>query len=191
MENVFDEMTITTEENERWKVTDLKTADYCFETLKSIEDKKAELKAFAEEKIQKVQQWLESELKPLEASEEHYKGLITEYYIEQKKLNNKFKLSTPSGKITQRTTKTLNYDEDTMLNYLEGSHSDLIQVVKKYSKNDVKKLIKADNGTIIDIETGEILNKFQGKSKLVEHLKENDNYTNFYSKLEKLLNEES
>ena len=24
MENVFDEMTITTEENERWKVTDLK-----------------------------------------------------------------------------------------------------------------------------------------------------------------------
>ena len=29
MENVFDEMTITTEENERWRVTDLKTADYC------------------------------------------------------------------------------------------------------------------------------------------------------------------
>ena len=47
MENVFDEMTITTEENERWRVTDLKTADYCFETLKSIEDKKAALKAFA------------------------------------------------------------------------------------------------------------------------------------------------
>ena len=43
--------------NERWRVTDLKTADYCFETLKSIEDKKAELKAFAEEKIQKVQQF--------------------------------------------------------------------------------------------------------------------------------------
>ena len=40
-----------------------------------------------------------------------------------------------------------------------------------------------------DIETGEILNKFQGKSKLVEYLKEDDNYTDFYSKLEKLLNE--
>lgn len=44
--------------------------------------------------------------------------------------------------------------------------------------------------SLVDIETGEILNKFQGKSKLVEHLKENDNYTDFYSKLEKLLNEE-
>ena len=44
-----------------------------------------------------------------------------------------------------------------MLNYLEGSHNDLIQVVKKYSKNDVKKLVKANNGNIIDSETGEIL----------------------------------
>ena len=173
MENVFDEMTITTEENERWRVTDLKTADYCFETIKSIEDKKAELKAFAEEKIQKVQQWLENELKPLEASEEHYKGLITEYYIEQKKLNDKFKLSTPSGKITQRTTKTLNYDEDTMLNYLEGSHNDLIQVVKKYSKNDVKKLIKANNGNIIDTETGEILSFVTEEEKTTYSVKTN------------------
>ena len=44
--------------------------------------------------------------------------------------------------------------------------------------------------SLVDIETGEILNKFQGKSKLVDYLKENDNYTDFYSKLEKLLNEE-
>ena len=43
--------------------------------------------------------------------------------------------------------------------------------------------------SLVDIETGEIINKFQGKSKLVEYLKENDNYTNFYSKLEKLLND--
>ena len=42
---------------------------------------------------------------------------------------------------------------------------------------------------IIDIETGEVIGKYQGKSKLVEYLKENDNYTDFYSKLEKLLNE--
>ena len=108
MENVFNKATITTEENERWRVTDLKSADYCFEAIKDIENKKAELKAFTEEKLQKLLQWLENELKPLEASEEHYKGLITEYYIEQKKLNKKFKLSTPSGKITQRTTIALN-----------------------------------------------------------------------------------
>lgn len=173
MENVFNKATITTEENERWRVTDLKSADYCFEAIKDIENKKAELKAFTEEKLQKLLQWLENELKPLEASEEHYKGLITEYYIEQKKLNKKFKLSTPSGKITQRTTKTLNYDEDTMLNYLECCHSDLIQVVKKYSKNDVKKLIKSDNGIIIDSETGEILSFVTEEEKTTYSVKTN------------------
>ena len=173
MENVFDEMTITTEENERWKVTELKTADYCFETIKNIEDKKAELKAFTEEKLQKLLQWLENELKSLEASEEHYKGLITEYYIEQKKLNDKFKLSTPSGKITQRTTKTLKYDEDTMLNYLECCHSDLIQVVKKNYKNEEKKLIKSNNRNKIETETGEILSFINKKKKTTYSVKTN------------------
>ena len=43
--------------------------------------------------------------------------------------------------------------------------------------------------SLVDIETGEILGKYQGKSKLVEYLKENDNYTDFYLKLERLLNE--
>ncbi len=44
--------------------------------------------------------------------------------------------------------------------------------------------------SLVDTETGEIINKFQGKSKLVEYLKENDNYEDFQAKLEKLLNEE-
>lgn len=74
------------------------------------------------------------------------------------------------------------------LKYLEGIDyvSDAVDVAIKVG-------LVAQGGawfSLIDIETGEILNKFQGKSKLVEHLKENDNYTDFYSKLEKLLNEE-
>lgn len=74
------------------------------------------------------------------------------------------------------------------LKYLEGIDyvSDAVDVAIKVG-------LVAQGGawfSLVDIETGEILNKFQGKSKLVEHLKENDNYTDFYSKLEKLLNEE-
>lgn len=73
------------------------------------------------------------------------------------------------------------------LKYLEGIDyvSDAVDVA-------IKMGLVAQGGawfSLVDIETGEILNKFQGKSKLVEHLKENDNYTDFYSKLEKLLNE--
>ena len=60
-----------------------------------------------------------------------------------------------------------------MLNYLEGYHNDLIQVVKKYSKNDVKKLIKADNGVIIDSETGEILSFVTEEEKTTYSVKTN------------------
>ena len=75
------------------------------------------------------------------------------------------------------------------LKYLEGIDyvSDAVDVA-------IKMGLVVQGGawfSLVDTETGEILSKYQGKSKLVEYLKENDNYTNFYSKLEKVLNEES
>lgn len=75
------------------------------------------------------------------------------------------------------------------LKYLEGIDyvSDAVDVA-------IKMGLVVQGGawfSLVDTETGEIISKYQGKSKLVEYLKENDNYKDFYSKLEKLLNEES
>ena len=75
------------------------------------------------------------------------------------------------------------------LRYLEGIDyvSDAVDVA-------IKMGLVVQGGawfSLVDTETGEVISKYQGKSKLVEYLKENDNYTDFYSKLEKLLNEES
>ena len=75
------------------------------------------------------------------------------------------------------------------LKYLEGIDyvSDAVDVA-------IKMGLVVQGGawfSLVDTETGEVISKYQGKSKLVEYLKENDNYTDFYSKLEKLLNEES
>lgn len=75
------------------------------------------------------------------------------------------------------------------LKYLEGIDyiSDAVDVA-------IKMGLVVQGGawfSLVDTETGEVISKYQGKSKLVEYLKENDNYTHFYSKLEKLLNEES
>ncbi len=74
------------------------------------------------------------------------------------------------------------------LKYLEGIDyvSDAVDVA-------IKLELVVQGGawfSLVDIETGEILNKFQGKSKLIDYLKENGNYTDFYSKLDKLLNEQ-
>ena len=74
------------------------------------------------------------------------------------------------------------------LKYLEGIDyiSDAVDVAIKVG-------LVAQGGawfSLVDTETGEIVNKFQGKSKLVEHLKESDNYDEFYKNLEGLLNED-
>ena len=74
------------------------------------------------------------------------------------------------------------------LKYLEGIDyvSDAVDVA-------IKMGLVVQGGawfSLVDTETGEVISKYQGKSKLVDYLKENDNYKDFYSKLEKLLNEE-
>ena len=74
------------------------------------------------------------------------------------------------------------------LKYLEGIDyvSDAVDVAIKVG-------LVAQGGawfSLVDTETGEIVNKFQGKSKLVEHLKEGDNYDEFYKHLEGVLNED-
>lgn len=73
------------------------------------------------------------------------------------------------------------------LKYLEGIDyiSDAVDVAIKVG-------LVAQGGawfSLVDTETGEIVNKFQGKSKLVEYLKEENNYDEFYRHLEGLLNE--
>lgn len=74
------------------------------------------------------------------------------------------------------------------LKYLEGIDyiSDAVDVAIKVG-------LVAQGGSwfsLVDTETGEIMNKFQGKSKLVEYLKEENNYDGFYKHLEEMMNEE-
>lgn len=149
----LDEMTIT-EEREAFKVTDLSSADYCFRKIADIQAKIDEYKAYREAEMEKLTNWFNNESKGLESDIEYFKGLLIEYYQEQKQIDKKFKLSSPHGKLNSRTTKNLVYDEATMMDYLKTSHPELIQTVEKFNKTDVKKIIKNN----VDVETGEILN---------------------------------
>lgn len=151
------------EDKKEFKVTGLESADWCFERISEIEDKRAELTAYAEQKVAKIEKWLEEELKPLNRQLEYFKGLLVEYYAEQRAVDPKFKLSTPGGAVTQRKTSTLKYDEATMIDYLKSNHQDLVKTVEKFSKLEVKKVFKKDGDRVVDIETGEIVDWVQAE----------------------------
>ena len=149
------------EDKKEFKVTGLESADWCFERISEIEDKRAELTAYAEQKVAKIEKWLEEELKPLNRQLEYFKGLLVEYYAEQRAVDPKFKLSTPGGAVTQRKTNVLKYDEAIMMDYLKTNHQDLVKTVEKFSKLEVKKVFKKDGDRVVDIETGEIVDWVQ------------------------------
>ena len=142
------------ENNETFKIKDLHEVNSVLKTIKGLEDKIEENKSFAEIEIKKVQEWLESVNKVLENSIEYYKGLLIQYYHQEKANNPKLRtLSVPNGKLRVRTTKKIHYDDDKMLQYLKDNHSSLIEVVEKFNKTEVKKLFQ--NG--VDTFTGEIV----------------------------------
>ena len=144
------------ENNETFKIKDLHEVNSVLKTIKGLEDKIKENKSFAEIEIKKVQDWEESVNKVLENSIEYYKGLLLEYYLEEKRNNPKLKtLSVPNGKFKARTTKKIHYDDDKMLQYLKDNHYSLVrtEVKEVFDKNEVKKMFK--NG--VDIFTGEIV----------------------------------
>lgn len=138
---------------EGFQVNDLASANWCFRKLHALNEKQNEINDVADAEIQRINSWKESESKGIADQKEFFEGLLTVYYNKQKEVDKKFKLKTPYGSVTQRTTKNIVYDESTMLSYLKSNHPELIQTVEKFSKTEVKKLIKGN----IDMKTGEML----------------------------------
>ena len=143
-------------ENEKFEIKDLSDVNSVMRTIKNIEDKRAEYKAFAETEIKKVTEWLESMERNLDSKIDFYKYHLTEYLNKERLSNPRVKsISVPNGTFSQRTTRKLEYDNEKMLEYLRVNHNNLVEteVVEKFNKSKVKKLIKEG----IDIETGEVL----------------------------------
>ena len=144
-------------ENEKFEIKDLSDVNSVMATIRNIEKKKAENEEFATKEIERTQTWLDKENGTLDNKIEYYKGMLIEYYHLQKQSNSKLRtISTPNGSFKVRTTKKINYDPDRMLAYLKENHQGLVEteVVEKYNKTEVKKIIDNDG---IDKFTGEVL----------------------------------
>ena len=138
---------------EGFKVRDLVSANWCFRKLHALNEKQNEINEVAEAEIKRINDWKEKQEADIKSNKEYFEFLLTDYYNKQKEVDKKFKLKTPYGSVTQRTTKNIVYDELTMFSYLKANHPKLIQTVEKFSKTEVKQLIKGN----IDMETGEML----------------------------------
>ena len=136
-----------------FEIENLETANWCFRKLEAYEAKKKEIKALADAEKQRIELWSYKEIKQLEDSMSYFKGLLMGYYKKQRAMDNRFKLSTPYGKVSSRKTKNYIYeDEQAIIDFCNVNELDCINVVEKLNKAEFKKLCKDG----VNLETWEL-----------------------------------
>ncbi|OOM17245.1 bacteriophage Mu Gam like protein [Clostridium saccharobutylicum] len=138
---------------EGFKITDLDSATWVFRKLKDIADKEAEIKAVADKEISRIDTWRKEELQHYDDNKAYFEGILNEYYIEQKKIDKKFRLVTPYGKVGCRHNKKWNYDANELIKYFEAADPRAVREKKELDKKYIKERYKDG----IDTETGEFL----------------------------------
>ncbi|AOR24324.1 host-nuclease inhibitor Gam family protein [Clostridium taeniosporum] len=154
MENTLLKQDLQEERREGFKIENLEGATWAFRKLRAIENKKAEIKAIADEEKARIDSWEQQEIKQYEADKEYFEGLLSSYYVDEKAKDKKFKLSTPYGKVNSRKSKKWIYeDEETLKSYIKENEIEAIKVKEELNKTALKKICKDG----VNTETGEIL----------------------------------
>ncbi|HHB3948232.1 TPA: host-nuclease inhibitor Gam family protein [Staphylococcus aureus] len=148
------------EQDERFEVTDLDSANWVFKKLDAITTKENEINELADKEIERIKSWQEKEVEKLQGSKDYLQSLVIEYFRIEKEKDSKFKLNTPYGKVTSRKgSKVIQVsNEQEVINQLEQRGFDnYVKVTKKLSQSDIKKDFNVtENGTLIDTN-GEVL----------------------------------
>ena len=150
-------------EGERFRVDDDGSASWALRRLAEAEAELASREAVAAAEIATVERWLEDASKQPERDREFFSALLVDYMARRHEADPKTKtISLPAGKLTARagSTKLVVVDPELFFEFADAvSDSDRpVYVREKVEPNlaDLKKcLAAADDGTVVDTETGE------------------------------------
>ena len=142
---------------ERFVVQDLDSANWAFRKLAAIEKKRAEIKELADKEVERIRNWQQQEEESLNNSKEFFEGLLTEYYVRQKEVDPKFKISTPYGKVSSRKQQPKwNYEDEKVLKWLRENDTELIRIKEEVNKAELKKKYQVAGNEVVT-EDGEIV----------------------------------
>ena len=140
---------------EGFLIDSLEKATWAIKKLKVIEEKCLELETIKDREINNIQKRFDKETQDITENKIYLENLLRVYYMENKKVDKKFKVSTPYGSISLRKAKKWIYeDEKQLIKYLRDSNNEeLIRVKEEIDKVKLKQIFKDG----IDSYTGEIL----------------------------------
>jgi phage host-nuclease inhibitor protein Gam len=147
---------------ERWKVTNLESANWCLRKMAALEAKRNEINRLAEQEIKRIQEWQNRQTESLNRDHQFFSKLLEEYHRAELKKNPRAKtISTPYGKLQLRAQQPLwEYDEDKLLKFLNDTNrKELIRlkITESPDKTAIKEKCIVVDGQVIDMMTGEII----------------------------------
>ncbi len=147
---------LESEEKERFEVYDL--ASWVFRKLHAMALKSKEIDSVAEAEMERIREWQATEKKRNEANKEYLESLVVRYFTEERAKDEKFKLSTPWGKVSARKSPpSYVYDDEKLLNFLKSSdRGEFIRVSESVDKALLKKSVTVQGDVVVD-ENGEII----------------------------------
>lgn len=154
MENALLNQDLQEVRQEGFKIENLEGATWAFRKLRAINAKAVEIKAIADAERTRINTWEEQQLKQFESDTEYFESLISFYFVEERAKDNKFKLSTPYGKVsTRKASKWIYEDEEGLKQYVKANDIDAIRIKEELDKESLKKICKDG----VNQDTGEIL----------------------------------
>ena len=133
-------------------------ADWALEKIKQHKEEIREKEELADERINQIMYWLESETQSIEKNIEHLECLLAEYAKNIKENNPDFKTKKlPFGKIQYRSQRQKWHYKDDLLEYAESSMPDIVKIKKQIDKKKLKNKCEVVGGKVVNKETGEVI----------------------------------
>jgi len=156
----LEQLELTEETKERFKITDKEQLNWAFRKLLVLEQEQKEIDELAQKEINRITEWQDGQSKGITSSKLFFEGLITEYATSERVKNKEFKSNkTPYGvvRFKKQQDEYLYENEEEAIKYLEAYDKELVVVEKKPVKNEVKKRFTKQGEQLINTETGEVI----------------------------------
>lgn len=146
-------------EKERFRVENKEQAEWCLRQISRLMREQDEIESTAQAEIEKITAWKNDQTESIQKSISFFEFLLIEYHQQIFKENPKAKtIKLPSGRLEARKAQPEYLrDKETMLSWVEQNRPEYIVVKKDIDWSGLKKVLKFQNGTGIDPDTGEVV----------------------------------
>lgn len=147
---------------EKYKVQDLAQASRYMRAIARLQDRQKENETALDTEVDRINRFYKGQNEALQSKIDFFSELVLEYDDTRRAKDPEFRLKTPNGQVTKRTTTGYSWtDETALIHWLSDRHPELVrtETVQKIEKAAFKKAMGAvdEFGNVVDPDTGEIV----------------------------------